>query len=147
VNLNTIPDIFATGPYSFAVQVKQYPLLGTKGIGYFAGDVGDDMPPVDCLLYRDKSGKVRGILNHFPVRMGLEQAGNVAVFIDPSFRRKGIATKLLDEANRRWSINLLQQKFTPLGGAFIKSYITKRGLGIPTVTFPENQPTLNLRPH
>lgn len=118
--------------FSFASQVKQYPELGPKGIDYFAGVLPDIT--VDCLLYRDKSGKVRGILNHYPKTVGIlgtgdyEKKGNVNIFIDPRFKRQGIATKLLAEAERRWTINFQQQRYTLEGEAFIKAYLRGPGL-------------------
>ena len=52
----TLPDV-----YSWASQAMQYPDKGSPGIGYFAGEVGGGLPPVDCLLYRDDDGTVIGI--------------------------------------------------------------------------------------
>ena len=42
----TIPFVFP-----WESQASQYPAWGPEGVAYFAGDVGDNVPPVDCLLY------------------------------------------------------------------------------------------------
>ena len=100
---------------SWASQVKQYPPLGEPGIGYFAGETG--LGTVDCLLWRDDRGVLRGILNRyghdFPP---YEKAGNVNIFVQPEYHRQGIGTALVAEAERRWGpINLDQQQFTEAG--------------------------------
>lgn len=107
-------------------QVRQYPRRGVPGITYMAGHT--PLGPVDCLLWRDdRKTWVRGILNHYPQGAGrLERAGNVNVFVDPQWRRQGIASALLDEARRRWSIDLGQQQYSDLGAAFIRAYAQQR---------------------
>lgn len=116
----TLPDVF-----SWESQVSQYPMRYRPGpgIAYFPGDVSqfagmEDMPPVDCLLYYDEQGWLRGILNHYPVDYPPhEQAGNVNVFVDPARRRRGIGTALVTEAFRRWGVVLAEQRFTVAGAA------------------------------
>ena len=68
---------------------------------------------------------MRGILNHFPADIPgpfPERAGNVTIMVDPRFRRKGIGSKLLAEAMRRWHIDLANQDYTPLGWAFVQRW-------------------------
>ncbi len=73
---------------SWEGQAEQYPPAGEPGIGYFAGDAGFAQP-VDCLLWRDETGALRGILNHYPVDMPpWEQAGNLTVLVQPGWRRR-----------------------------------------------------------
>ena len=110
--------------FDFESQVWQYPKSGPKGISYYRGDLQGAF--VDCLLYRDKSRKVRGILNHYPVDFIKEKAGNVNIFVEPRFQHKGIASKLLAEAQRRWTIDLSRQHYTPVGAAFANAYLSRQ---------------------
>jgi GNAT superfamily N-acetyltransferase len=111
---------------SWEGQAAQYPPTGEPGIGYFAGDAGYNKP-VDCLLRRDGTGLLRGILNHYPVDMPpWEKAGNVTVLVQPGWRRNGIASALLDEARRRWPIDLTAQTYTDNGRRFIAAYRRRR---------------------
>ena len=87
---------------------------------------------MDCLLYRDQHGRLTGILNHYPFRMGpadhpLEEVGNVNIWVHPDFQRRGIATALWREAVRRWDVSLDQQRFTIAGAAFAR-YLQKNWL-------------------
>ena len=108
-------------------QVCQYPKLGPAGISYFRGDFPDDPERyADCLLFRDKHGKLRGILNHYPVYISRhEKVGYVNIWVEPRFQRKGIGTKLLAEALKRWEINFEQQKYSPSGERFIRKFLNK----------------------
>lgn len=115
----------ATLPESFpwTSQAMQYPTLGPAGISYFAGEIPSINYTVDCLLYRDSEGHLLGILNHYPKdQPPWEKAGNVNIWVHPDAKRRGIGTALLAEADRRWSINLDQQRFTPEGAAFANAY-------------------------
>jgi GNAT superfamily N-acetyltransferase len=131
--------------YSFESQRMQYPVKGDPGIGYFAGEV-KDYGIVDCLLFRDKSGELLGVLNHYPkdapnpnygTALGrifgeaefIERAGNINIFIHPLYKREGIASALLDEAQNRWEINFQQQQYTDEGADFIARYLEKRENG------------------
>jgi hypothetical protein len=74
-------------------QFAQYP-DGPLGISYFRGDMSGDIEEdlwVDCLLYRDDSGKVRRIFNYFPVETPPEMKGNFLVMVhpDPELAAKG----------------------------------------------------------
>ena len=106
----------------WAGQAAQYPPAGAPGIGYFAGDAGYDQP-VDCLLWRDTTGTLRGILNHYPIDMPpWEKAGNLTMLVQPGWRRRGIGSALLDEARRRWPVDLGVQTYTDDGRRFIAAY-------------------------
>lgn len=121
--------------YSWGSQVVQYadaplPQPG-EVITYYAG-VEPGRPPVDCLLYwvhdtrvnpaERKRPRIAGILNHYPVDYPpWEQAGNVNVWVRKPDRRKGIATALIREAARRWTIRPEQQRLTPDGVALAES--------------------------
>lgn len=116
--------------YDWASQVVQYSRRGTPGFTverhYLKGD-----HPVDCLLWRDQDGFLRGILNYYPkdipgdmirtrgiaFRMGGEKAGNANVWVDPNHRGKGIGTLVAREALKLWPIDITQQRFTAAGAA------------------------------
>jgi GNAT superfamily N-acetyltransferase len=139
--IDNLPDDLGEpwpGAFEFDSQKIQYPALGEPGISYFSGETF--LGVVDCLLYRDTTGEVRGILNHysfnapwdFPIQALLsgeafmEHTGNINIFIDPDFKLAGIATDLLDAAAVRWDIDLAQQRYTEDGQKFIRAYITRK---------------------
>ena len=101
-------------------QANQYPPVGEPGIGYFAGVVYSDKPPIHCLLYRGSLGILTGILNYYEVDYPpYEKAGNVNVFVKPNQQRKGIGTALVQEALRRWPhLKDHPQRYTAQGAAF-----------------------------
>lgn len=109
---------------SWESQVNQYPQFAEPGIGYFAGEVGR-AKPVDCLLWRDVTGRVRGILNHYPIDMPpWERAGNINLWVHPDWQRQGIGTALLTEAATRWGpFDPEQQQYTEAGEAFARHLI------------------------
>jgi ribosomal protein S18 acetylase RimI-like enzyme len=98
---------------------KDYPRRGRPGVVEFA-------PSVDivilCLLWYDDHGKLRGIFNYYPDGTKVDRAGDCNVIVHPQWRRRGIATELMDEAYKRWPINLDQQTFTSEGLAFVTAY-------------------------
>jgi GNAT superfamily N-acetyltransferase len=114
------------GPvYSWESQAGQYAPSGLPGIGYerhYADgfDIGPEAP-VDCLLMRDVHGQLVGILNHYPETDpgGLEQAGNVNLWVRPDRRRRGIGSMLMRAAQERWPIRFEQQRYTRDGIAFV----------------------------
>lgn len=98
------------------------------GITYFRGAVSETIW-VDCLLKFDTELQLVGILNHFPVDAPpWEVAGNITMFVRPDRYRRGIATELMDEARRRWNVNLNQQEFTRDGAAFVNRYVARHDL-------------------
>lgn len=103
-------------------QARQYPRYGS-GITYFRG-ICDDNIWVDCLLYYGYDNELHGILNHYPFEiLPYQKAGSVNIQVRPNRRRKGIATALLDEAIKRFNVNLENQEYTPDGERFIKKYM------------------------
>lgn len=103
-------------------QARQYPKYGS-GITYFKGEC-EDNTWADCLLYYGYDNELHGILNHYPFDMPpYQKAGSVNLQVRPDRRRKGIATALLDEAIKRFNINLDDQEYTPDGERFIKNYM------------------------
>ena len=128
-------------PEYWDVEAAQYAHLrrSKPGLMYFRGRTPEWAAQgrwVDCLLcYRrhgyERKGPVElvGVLNHFPVDFpeSDDRAGDFTVFVAPWFKRQGVATALLSEAHRRWTIDLDQQKFTVEGAAFINAFIARHG--------------------
>jgi GNAT superfamily N-acetyltransferase len=116
------------GPmYSWESQVCQYPALGAPGIEYFAGVVEGREKPVDCLLWRDDDGRVRGILNHYPIDYPpYEVAGNVNIWVDPDWQRRGIGTALVERCIQMYGqIPVEQQKYTPEGAELLAELLNR----------------------
>lgn len=107
---------------SWESQVVQYPEFGPPGIEYFAGVVEGYAQPVDCLLWRGGDKRVHGILNYYSIDYPpWEKAGNVNVWVQPGWQRKGIGSRLIRVAQRRWGpINWQQQQYTEAGAAFAR---------------------------
>ena len=105
--------------FSWENQSSQYPIKG-EGIQYFRPNDW-----VECLLYYDDNKELSGILNYYPSDIPHQRGGSVNIQIRPDKRRKGIATKLLDTAMKRFSINLYDQDYTALGEKFIRKYLPK----------------------
>ncbi len=107
--------------YSWESQVAQYPRTGSPGISYFPGKVSDAMV-VDCLLYRDDTGELVGILNHYPVEFPpYQRQGSWNIWVHPGRRRQGIGTALLLEKLIRWGSGEAEEpKVTDSGLRFFK---------------------------
>lgn len=121
-----LPEATLHRVYSWESQQRQYPRLGAPGISYYAGPMPQISPDyiVDCLLWRDDDGIVRGILNHYGMDGSLLEArGNVNIWVDPAWKRRGIATALITEAVRRWDIDPAQQRYTPEGSALVTALL------------------------
>jgi GNAT superfamily N-acetyltransferase len=116
----TVPPAMMT----FESQVAQYAdaVIDPGGITYFRG-VLDTERWVDCLLYWNADGELVGILNHYPQDLPWERAGNINVFVRPDHYRRGIATRLVDDALLRFHVDLPGQDLTPLGARFLTAYL------------------------
>jgi GNAT superfamily N-acetyltransferase len=115
----TLPGI----GFTWWSQVGQYPKTGPSGVSYFRGEMGDGSH-VDCLLFRDDDGVLRGVLNHYNVAYPDtgEEPGDYVVIVEPAWRRQGIGRILLTEALGRWDdIDLARQKYTAEGLALTLS--------------------------
>lgn len=120
--------------FTWESQAEQYARFGLPGITYerhYANE--EDAPPgapVDCLLMRDVHGKLVGILNHYPESDpgGLEQAGNINVWVRPDRQKRGIGTALVRAAQERWPINFQQQRYSPEGLKLL-SALRRQGAG------------------
>jgi GNAT superfamily N-acetyltransferase len=122
----TVPD---EQMYTWESQVAQYPQTGPPGISYFRGTLSDDLY-VDCLLARDETGHLVGILNHYPADFPpLEREGDENIWVHPSRRRQGIGSALLLEARFRWGLrsNVGEPKLTETGVQFVSGLHEKYG--------------------
>jgi GNAT superfamily N-acetyltransferase len=78
---------------------------------------------VDCLLFYGEDGTLHGVLNHYPfTAFPYQKKGSINLEVRKDKRRHGIATALLNEARKRFKINLKKQDYTPLGKKFIENY-------------------------
>lgn len=115
-------------------QVSQYPERGEPNtIELFLGDESENFPgkpPINCLLWRDGDGLIRGILNHYPDDYPpYEQRGNINVFVQPEWKRRGIGTALWDKAIELFGEpNYHQQTYSPEGIKAVLRYRRKHGL-------------------
>jgi Mor family transcriptional regulator len=112
-------------PWPFKGQAKQFDKKGPPGLSYFKGE-GNGLQPgqwVDCLLWRDDKGLLKGIVYHYPQDLPLEKKGNMNVFISPDSKRQGIASKLVAEAIKRYDVDLRQQRYSEEGAAFINNFV------------------------
>jgi DNA-binding NarL/FixJ family response regulator len=112
-------------PWPFESQSRQFDEVGPPGLSYFKG-TGNGLKKgqwVDCLLWRDDSGKLKGIVYHYPQDLPLEKKGNMNVFISPDSKRQGIASKLVAEAIKRYKVDLRQQRYSEEGAAFINNFV------------------------
>lgn len=80
-------------------------------------------PAIDIYLWRDMHGTLRGILYVYMIDMPpWEKKGNVNIFVEESWRRKGLGTVLLTQALRDHEINFYLQRYSVAGLQFIKAF-------------------------
>ena len=97
-------------------QARWYPERGEPGLSYFPGTT--PLGVIDCLLWRNEAGELVGILNHYPFRTPEgQEPGTFNIWVRPGWQRRGIATRLADEALRRWPVDLTRQAYTAEGAA------------------------------
>lgn len=119
--MRTIKSASDNGIWSWEYQAKQYPAFG-NGIVYLKGILNDNKW-VDCLLYYGDDGTLQGVLNHYPfTKFPYQKNGRINLVVCKDKRRQGIATALLNEALKRFKINLKRQDYTPLGKKFIENF-------------------------
>ena len=112
-------------PWPFKGQASQFDKKGPPGLSYFKG-TGNGLQPgqwVDCLLWRDEKGILKGIAYHYPQDLPLEKKGNLNIFISPDSKRQGIASKLVAEAINRYNVDLRQQRYSAEGAAFVNNFV------------------------
>jgi hypothetical protein len=113
-------------PWPFNGQASQFDKKGPPGLSYFRGEGGDALKKgqwVDCLLWRDDNGILKGIVYHYPQDLSLEKKGNMNVFISPDSKRQGIASILVAEAIERYNVDLRRQRYSEEGAAFINNFV------------------------
>jgi hypothetical protein len=117
----TVDDRMMTN--NWPVVAREHPRVGPPGLRHAilrhhtGGTVG-------CLSWRDNSGQVRGLLYHYQCDFPpYERRGNVNLWIDPAWHRRGLGSSLLAEADRRWTVNFAQQKYTTAGLALVRAHL------------------------
>jgi len=118
-------------PLHWETQAPQYASVhpDEPGIVYFQGTEEGVDNWVDCLLMFDENLELVGILNMFNFDFPpWEVAGNVTMFVRPDRYRRGIASALMDEARRRWTVDFDQQEYTTSGAAFATRYVQRHEL-------------------
>ena len=121
--------------YSFESQECQYPKTGVPGISYFKCEDASLIAKgwhIDALLYRDKDGKILGILNHYPQNMPAEypngpseRKGYINIFVNPKTKKSGIGTALVHEAIRRYDVDLNRLRWSSEGAPFINAFVRR----------------------
>jgi GNAT superfamily N-acetyltransferase len=121
--LNLVANVPDEQMYTWESQAAQYPPSGPPGISYFCGKLSDELI-VDCLLYRDETGELVGILNHYPADFPpYEREGDENIWVHPDRRRQGIGSALLLEARFRWGRrpDVDEPKLTESGVQFVRA--------------------------
>lgn len=117
----TVDDRMMTN--NWPVVASEHPRLGPAGLRHdvLRHHTGGT---ADCLCWRDKAGQVRGLLYHyrcdFPPH---ERRGNVNLWIDPDWHRRGLGSHLLAEADRHWKLTFAQQTYTTAGLALVRAHL------------------------
>jgi GNAT superfamily N-acetyltransferase len=107
---------------AFAREARLYPPHGEPGITYFEDRVGGIFT-VDCLLYRDTAGELVGLFEHYPLGLPpFEREKAIALHVRPDHQRQGVATRLLEEALRRWPLDLDHQAWRGAGRLFYTTW-------------------------
>jgi GNAT superfamily N-acetyltransferase len=128
------PLVAATSDMSdWDTQTQWYPPTGPPGLSYFPGRT--PAGTIDCLLWRNEAGELVGILNHYPFRTPEgQEPGTFNVWVKPGWQRRGIASRLGDEAFRRWDIDIALQKYTPAGVALAEHWLARHQSDVGTGT-------------
>ena len=126
--------------FSWASQAKQYAESGAPGLtlerhmvkvdtGIEVFDVppelaGPEISVVDCLLFRDDTGSLVAILNHYDGKIALEATDAVNLWVRPDRQREGIGKMMTREAMQRWpGVRLENQRYTRMGMHLLKSLV------------------------
>lgn len=114
--------------YSWGSQARQYPAKHEPGFRYTVEHADDIPQPIDCLLWYDAKGVLRGILNRYPEGAPpYEEPMAINIWVHPSRQQQGIGKALLAEAERLWGpIDWEAQRFSASGLALAESYRRSR---------------------
>ena len=124
----------------FAMQADHFAPTGEPGISWERHVLREYTPYVivHCLIWRDDSGVVRGILYYYPAGAPehREEPHSVTMFVDPGHRRQGIGTALVTEALRRWhkTIDPDAQHYSADGLALVTALEARQETTTPTPT-------------
>lgn len=119
-------------------QERWYPATGPAGLSYFPGVT--PLGVIDCLLWRSESGELIGILNHYPFTTPDGQVpGSVNFWVKPAWRRRGIGTRLLEEADLRWQLDMNDQALTAEGVATLTHAFRRHGIDVPSVALSSGE--------
>ena len=119
-------DYPQVGPPGFTQQIN-----GSEHILFLRSDAGELLGLV--FFYADAAP--RGA-----------RAGEVVLRTSPWHLRKGIMSRMLDEACRRWPIELHRQHYNEGGTKFIQKYLERRNLKLHDVVERTNENTSQRSP-
>lgn len=113
------------------VVVGTFPQCQPDGVTFIQVEVCTE---VDTLTYRNRKGRLVGIVSRFPAEIMfggavLEAKGNVSLWVDPTRRRRGIGMLMIAEVDRRWSPDWSARTYTAGGHALITKYLTETQVG------------------
>ena len=113
----------------WSTQQWQYPPIGRPGLSYFPGVT--PLGTIDCLLWRNEAGELIGILNHYPFRTAEgQEPGSINIWVHPEWQRRGVATRLIEEADRRWQLDFNAQSLTPAGVRWLHHVMRKHDIHV-----------------
>jgi GNAT superfamily N-acetyltransferase len=139
VRANVKPDAVS----DFIIGRASVPETGEPG--YSVHHVPGD--PIKTVVFRDESGKARGGLLVPITNEAKENFGGVITYVDPEFRRQGIATKLYDLAREQGlPVDEMSGKgdLTPDGAAFVNA---RRAASAPVEAAAAETPTFTPAEH
>jgi GNAT superfamily N-acetyltransferase len=70
----------------------------------------------EVLEYRDEKGLLHGVVTW-------QEGRRLFIMVDPHCRRQGIATQLMKEAVKLWSIDFTKQRYTWHGARFFRKFL------------------------
>lgn len=103
--------------------VREHPHVGPPGLRHavLRHHTGGT---IDCLSWRDRGGQLRAVLYHYRCDFRLyERRGNVNLWVDPAWHRRGLGSDLLADADRRWKPNFVQQSYTTAGLTLVTAHL------------------------
>ncbi len=119
-----MPKIVQDMNFDWDSQASQFPYKDAPGISLERrtdGQLGSTV--VDCLLYRQESGLLAGILYHYNEDCPYQQPGSCNLWVRPDAQHQGIGTALTREAWHRWGIVYEEQTMTPGSVAWIDALV------------------------